>query len=362
MKHTVLCVDDEPNIVEALERLLRRKYSVITATSGEDALKLLKEHEVDLIISDQKMPKMSGVEFLKKSLNIQPNCVRILLTGYTDIESAIEAINKGEIYRYISKPWDNSEIQSIVDQAVDKYQTAQSLKIKTLELEKAYEELKSLDTAKTQFMYLINHELKTPLTSILSYLEILMETQLNPEQLKFSNRIMEGADKLQKLVDDVLILIKAESGLLKPQLKKQSLKKIISDSFDKRSKDFKKQGLKIKLQLIDDSFNTDSQFVSDVVDRIVDNSIKFSNKDSQVECTMKNSDGQLEMKFTNNGKIILQKNIDKILNPFTLDENYLNHSQGNGLGLSICTSLLKSLGGNLKIDSSKEETSILINL
>ena len=102
-KHTILCVDDEIDNVDALERLFRKKYTVLKATSGAEALKVLDEHQgpVALIITDQRMPEMTGVEFLEKTLDSHPETVRILLTGYTDLESVIMVGNKGQNFKYL---------------------------------------------------------------------------------------------------------------------------------------------------------------------------------------------------------------------------------------------------------------------
>src|ERR1700748_2470560 len=99
MKHTILCVDDEVDNVDALERLFRKRYNILKATSGAQGLELLKEHQPSLIISDQRMPNMTGVDFLAKSMRLYPDTMRILLTGYTDIDSVIDSINSGQVYR-----------------------------------------------------------------------------------------------------------------------------------------------------------------------------------------------------------------------------------------------------------------------
>ncbi|NJM09755.1 MAG: response regulator [Bdellovibrionaceae bacterium] len=96
MKHTILVVDDEVDNVDALERLFRRKYNVIKATSGRQALKALEDSNVSLIVTDQRMPNMTGVEFLAESMESHPHAIRILLTGFTDIDSVISAINSGQ--------------------------------------------------------------------------------------------------------------------------------------------------------------------------------------------------------------------------------------------------------------------------
>jgi response regulator RpfG family c-di-GMP phosphodiesterase len=116
---TILCVDDEPGILSALRRLFRaRGYQVCSAESGRAGLALLQTQAVDLVISDMRMPEMDGVEFLAQVRQRWPDSVRLLLTGYADIGTVIEAINRGEIYRYITKPWDDDEMALIVREAL----------------------------------------------------------------------------------------------------------------------------------------------------------------------------------------------------------------------------------------------------
>lgn len=114
MQHKVLFVDDEPQIVQSLS-LLFDDYNVMTATSGEEALKYFKNGNVpDVIVSDQRMPMMTGVELLQKVREISPNTVRILLTGYSDLDAVIDSVNSGEIFRYINKPWNSAKLKDTV--------------------------------------------------------------------------------------------------------------------------------------------------------------------------------------------------------------------------------------------------------
>ncbi|MBN1794627.1 MAG: response regulator [Candidatus Omnitrophica bacterium] len=118
-KHKILLVDDEAHVLSALERVLHTEtLTVIGATSGEEALQKLKEHGADLIISDYRMPEMTGVEFLKEAKQIAPDAIRIMLTGYADLESTIKAINEGEVYRFVTKPWNNDDLRVIVKNAL----------------------------------------------------------------------------------------------------------------------------------------------------------------------------------------------------------------------------------------------------
>lgn len=119
MRHTLLLVDDEENILRALVRLFHKSgHEVITAPNGEQGLQILRNKEVSLIISDQRMPGMSGTQFLFEARNIQPEAVRIILTGYSDLQSAMDAINTGQVYRFLAKPWDDEVLLDTVAEAL----------------------------------------------------------------------------------------------------------------------------------------------------------------------------------------------------------------------------------------------------
>jgi len=123
MTYKLLIVDDEQANIRLLERLFRQDYFCLTASSGEEAIELLDQHEVAVIITDQRMPGMNGVELLKRSADRRPHMVRILLTGYTDLEALIEAVNCGLVYMYINKPWNNDDLKLRVGRAVEHYET-----------------------------------------------------------------------------------------------------------------------------------------------------------------------------------------------------------------------------------------------
>ena len=115
----LLLVDDEENILRSLQRVLRKEpYELTTATSGDQAIGLMKKQSFDLVISDARMPGMDGPTLLATIKKKDPECIRILLTGYADIDSTVKAINDGQIYRYISKPWDDDELRLILRQAL----------------------------------------------------------------------------------------------------------------------------------------------------------------------------------------------------------------------------------------------------
>jgi len=123
LTHTILCVDDEENILASLQRLFRKiDCKVLTAPSGEKALTMLKDQPVTMVISDERMPNMKGSEFLGRAKELAPDSIRILLTGYADVTSAITAVNQGGLFRYVTKPWDDNDLLTTVRAGLSQYE------------------------------------------------------------------------------------------------------------------------------------------------------------------------------------------------------------------------------------------------
>ena len=143
-KAKMLVVDDEPDNLDLLYRTFRRDFQVLKAESGVRALELLaQEGEVAVIISDQRMPEMKGTEFLSRTVPEFPDTVRIILTGFTDVEDLVEAINSGQVYKYITKPWDPDELKAVVQRAAETYDL---LKQRTEELNRSQAQMALLAT------------------------------------------------------------------------------------------------------------------------------------------------------------------------------------------------------------------------
>ena len=122
MKYKILVVDDEPLNVRLLERIFNRRYQVLCAFSGKEALEILRQHDVALIISDQRMPEMNGIEFLKLAAAMRPRVIRIIISGYADVNVLTEALNGGLIYRFVSKPWINEDLEQTVSRSLEHYE------------------------------------------------------------------------------------------------------------------------------------------------------------------------------------------------------------------------------------------------
>jgi len=148
-KISVLYVDDEENNLFSFKAVFRVKYQVYTAISGDEALKILGEKPIEIIITDQRMPNMTGVEFLEKVIEKFPDPMRLLLTGYADMNAVVDAVNKGKIFHYLSKPWNEDELDITINRAYEAY----------LHKEKLKEENKQLGTSNDQLEFLLRQKL-----------------------------------------------------------------------------------------------------------------------------------------------------------------------------------------------------------
>ncbi|WDN87405.1 hypothetical protein BuS5_00373 [Desulfosarcina sp. BuS5] len=167
-KHTILCVDDEKNILNSLKRLLRKEaYHLVTASGGEEGLHKLAAEEISLVVSDHRMPGMSGTEFLQKVKNQYPDIIRIILTGYTEVDSITESINRGHIYKFLLKPWNDQNLILEIRQALDQYDLVKANKKlhdeviqKNAELKRINENLEMLVRERTRDLEVQNHALE----------------------------------------------------------------------------------------------------------------------------------------------------------------------------------------------------------
>jgi DNA-binding NtrC family response regulator len=143
----VLYVDDEINNLNSFKAAFRRDFNIYTASSAAEGRKILDGNEVGVIITDQRMPVTTGIEFLESILNVYPDTIRILLTGFSDINAVIDAINRGQVYKYLVKPWQNDELRIHIQNAIEIYSLRKENKELTYKLQMANMELETLAKA-----------------------------------------------------------------------------------------------------------------------------------------------------------------------------------------------------------------------
>lgn len=140
-KARILYIDDEVNNLNVFKAAFRREFEITLSGSPVEAKEILSKQEFEIIITDQRMPEMNGTDFLNSILKIHPDPIRILLTGYSDIEAVIDAINKGEVYRYVTKPWHEEEFRGVINSAYELHSLRKENKMLTKSLLQANEQL-----------------------------------------------------------------------------------------------------------------------------------------------------------------------------------------------------------------------------
>lgn len=210
MTRTLLLIDDEENILRALTRVFRRDgYTVLTAAGGAAGLELLAQHEVGVVISDQRMPEMTGVEFLGRVKERHPDTLRIVLSGYTELKSVADAINHGAVYKFLTKPWDDELLRKHVDDAFAHYELRGENRRLSAELQKHNNELERRVGEKTHELRLNMHALKVA-HDVLEQLPMAVLGIDNSGMIVIANRM---AHRVSGAPDGALLGAMADSAL-----------------------------------------------------------------------------------------------------------------------------------------------------
>ncbi len=191
---TVLVVDDERDVLRSIHDLLRLDYRVVTCQQGAEALAILRSAEpVHVILSDQKMPEMTGVEVLRLAKVIRPETTRLLFTAYADIRTVVDAVNEGHIFRYLAKPWLPEELEAAVRQAVEHHDLIVEKNRLVAELQQTNARLLEANRLKGAFIEVASHELNTPVTVVLGMIELWKMSQAEMPRRRNANGLIESA-------------------------------------------------------------------------------------------------------------------------------------------------------------------------
>ncbi|MBY0397855.1 MAG: hybrid sensor histidine kinase/response regulator, partial [Thermoleophilia bacterium] len=286
-RHTLLIVDDEVDVLESLRHLFHRAYRVLTASDGGQALEILRSNDVHLILSDQRMPEMTGDVFLSHARRIRPDAIRMLFTGYADIQAVINAVNEGHIFRYILKPWDSMELEGVIRQAAEQYELLADRRRLIDELSATNEKLRSANAdlartgqLKSAFIEVASHEFNTPITLVLGLSELLrlLNPEREPQEAEIVERISGAARQLAKLVTNTLTLMRADDFRRTLQRAPADLGALLRAAADKVGPFIKARGLRFDVHLADDlgTFEVDAEKIDASVINLLTNAIKFT--------------------------------------------------------------------------------------
>ncbi|HNP23532.1 MAG TPA: hybrid sensor histidine kinase/response regulator [Panacibacter sp.] len=342
-KIAVLYIDDESNNLISFQAAFRRKYKIFTANSAAQGMGILSNEEVHVIIADQRMPNSTGVEFFQIVRKAYPEPIRMLLTGYTDAEAIVDAINKGEIYRYIRKPWDEIELNNAIQNAYEIYVTRDKLSRKIAELEKTNDEL-------NRFVYSTSHDLRSPLASVMGILNLAKMEDSIQDPNGYMDMIEVCVNKMDTFIQKIIEYYK--SIRVDEDFSKIDFNVLLDESI----RLFKMQ--KPHLEYITNvdqpmPFVNDAFRMSVIIDNLISNAVKYQNPERQnqkVEVTVKITEEKATIKIEDNGVGILDQHLNNIFKMFFRSNNSVN---GLGIGLYIVKEALTRIGGEISVHSTQ---------
>ena len=362
-----LFIDDEESIVDGIQRLfIKEPYGVAATIDLEHARKILNQENIKVVVCDHRMPVMLGVKFLQEVKANHPDVVRILFTGYTDFPMVEEAINQGEIYRFINKPWKTTELLATVRQAIAHYDLIEENKGLFEESQRRRDELgiankKLIDMYKLQrdFTSTVSHELRTPLASIKIAIDLVckrMAGEINHEQEEVLGRAQKSVDHLQRLVSDILDLTKIESGKMQMDFNIQGINEVIEEVIYTQQDVAKNRGLYLKAEL-DPKLSQvpfDKGRIIQVLNNLVSNAIKFTQHGGvTIKTENKSANNHIIITVTDTGKGIAEQDFSKLFQKFQqLESAEKNEKGGTGLGLAICKEIVLRHGGKIAVEST----------
>ena len=342
-KIKILYVDDEANNLNSFRSFFRKEYDVYTAESAFEAFDLMRGVDMQILVTDQRMPQMTGVEFLEQTILTHPDSIRLLITGYSDIKTVVEAVNKGQINKYIEKPWDWDKLKLVLENCVDLYNGRRALKLKNLELQKTNNEL-------NRFIYSASHDLRSPLMSILGIVQLAkLEENLT---LEYLNIIETNILKLDEFIKNIIKYY--QNSRSDELLEKIDFKQMLASEIDML------QNLDSEV-IFDTNVVQSSDFMGDyfrirlVLNNLISNAIKYKNTtniEHVINIQISSNNKEANFKVADNGVGIEEEHLSNIFKMFYRAQATSN-KQGSGIGLFIVKESLEKIGGKIAVKSTQ---------
>jgi signal transduction histidine kinase len=360
MDDTVLYVDDDDSNLVVLKATCADEFDVMTAASGAEALEILRDTEVAVLLVDQRMPGMTGVEVFEATRDLYPHTVRILITAYTDLNDAIEAINRGQIRRYMRKPWEPAELKAILREGIETYQTRKrvnELETRLLETERTY----ALGVVAAG----VAHELRNPLAAMMMGLD-LAQIRLNKlkDDLRDGVTVQTGhidaiagaqqqMEEAAKAVDHVSDITKGLelSHRRRDEDEVANLKEIADLTLNfVRAAVVKRAQLETEIQEVPRVTGSPTK-LGQVITNLLVNAMQAMpdrpRTENRISVALKPGEGWVEFEVHDNGEGISEEVIARVFDPFFTTKT----QGGTGLGLAISKKIIEEAKGTIEVRS-----------
>ncbi|AUX42339.1 histidine kinase [Sorangium cellulosum] len=363
-RRALLIVDDEWETLKALRRELRRDYDVLVAESAAQGYEILRERPVDVVLSDQRMPEMTGTEFYARVKADFPDTVRLLMTAYADTSAAVQAINEGGVYRFLCKPWDPERLAAVVrdafchhDRLSEVQRRLSCLEAKAGELERANQKLAALNQNIHEFVGTTAHDLRNPIAAIRWFAAMLLSGAGDPgkDPRRHLLKIQANADFTLQLLEDLLDITMLEHGDVALRMQDAALSDIVAAAVSLNEHSARQKGIAVVVDVPSGlpPVRCDVERIEQVLSNLLSNAFKFSHAGTTVTVSARAGDGVVEVAVADQGLGIRPEEIGNLFGKFgRTSTRSTGGEKSTGLGLSICKQLVERHGGSIRVESA----------
>jgi signal transduction histidine kinase len=346
---TILYIDDEEKNLSSFRAVFRKEYKIYIATSAQEGIEMMSKYPIHLVITDQRMPNMTGVEFLEKISDKYPDVTRVILTGYSDVEAIIQAINKGRVFRYITKPWRKEELKETIDNALEYHYLKQENYYLIESLQKTNQEL-------DRFVYSAAHDLRAPVASMLGLLNLTKdETDLDKIREYWTMQ-----EKTVKKLDNFIreIIDYSKNNRTEVDAEDIDFKVFIESTLKKYEQYENSAQITKKVNIIQNTpFQSDTLRLEIIFNNLIANAIRFSNLHQNqpvIHIDLNIGEQAAVIEITDNGIGIHEAYLPRIFDMFY---RATDHKAGSGLGLFLAKEAVERLKGTIQVRSKLGEGS-----
>lgn len=377
-KQVILCVDDEQSILDSLKielsSTLGNAYLIESAQDGKEALELIVEllaeqYEIPLIICDYIMPNIKGDEVLKQTSCLSPKTLNIMLTGQADIKAIGNAVNYGNLYRYIAKPWESLDFGMTIKEALQRYTQERKLeqfyadleaKIveRTRELHTKNQVLIKLNQEKNEFLGIVAHDLKNPLAAIQGLIKMIQtgakQKSSHAELLEYAMMIDNISHQMFELITNLLDVNAIESDQMTANLVDVDILPLVQEIVKNYSEKAKAKKMTLQFERLEDQYIAfaDSRLVQQIIENLLSNALKYAYPETKFYLRLIQADTFVRCEVEDEGPGLSLEDQRKLFSKFTrLSTRPTGNEHSTGLGLFIVKKLADKLGARVWCDS-----------
>lgn len=371
----LLVVDDEAAIAASIADQFRGRYRVLTALGADEAQAMWRSEDVAVILSDQRMPGMTGAALLARSAEQHEDATRLLITGYADIEAVISAVNEGKIYHYLVKPWQPSELEVVVDHAFEhnhllkdrrklteelqraNFELEAKVKERTRELEEKNALLEEANRTKNLFLGMAAHDLRNPIGNIGALAELILdvETTMSREKRnKLLGLICSQAEGMLNLLGDLLDISKIEAGKVELHPESTVLATYVEEVRERNRLLAEKKKITLTTDVAPGlpAVAFDANRIGQVLNNLLTNAFKYSPINTSVVLRVRAISGSVEFSVLDQGQGIPPDEIPKLFGAFQRASTKPTAGEDStGLGLCISRKIVEAHGGKIGVES-----------